>query len=100
VITSNDLERTLAFSARTLTGEEVAHISDLADLVSTWPTVNAGPDGASLDTQKLHRDFGTIRTSVNDALVRRVLWGAAATIVVYAGVCSVISTLVTMVVNS
>ena len=100
VISSADLERTLAFSARTLTGEEVAHISDLADLVSTWPATDASPDAPALDTQQLHRDFGTIRTSVSDALVRRVLWGAAATIVVYATVCSVISALVTMVVNS
>ena len=100
VISSRDLERTLAFSARTLTGEEVAHISDLADLVSTWPASAPAQDAAALDTQQLHRDFGTIRMSVSDALVRRVLWGAAATIVVYVGVCSVISALVTMVINS
>lgn len=96
VIASRDLQGVLARAPRTLTGEEVAHISDVADLVSTWPTA---PE-VGLDTQKLHRDFGVIRTAVTDALVRRILWAAAATIVVYVGVCSVIATLVSVVMRS
>jgi len=96
VLASRDLERVLADSPRTLTGEEVAEISDLADLEGTWPT----PVTPELDPQALHRDFGTIRTSVNDSFVRRILWAAAATIVVYASVCSVIAALVTVVVSS
>ncbi len=94
VISSSELEGILATAASTLTGEEVAHISDVADLESTWPT----GDAVNLDTQQLHRDFGTIRSRVNDALVRRILWAAVATIVVYAAVCSVIAALVTVVV--
>lgn len=96
VIASSDLEGVLAQAPRTLTGDEVALVSDLADQESTWPAA----DAVDLDTQQLHRDFGTIRTSVNDALVRRILWAAAATIVVYASVCSVIAALVTVVVGS
>jgi len=96
VLASRDLERVLAESPRTLTGEEVAEVSDLADLEGTWPAAAA----PVLDTQALHRDFGTIRTSVNDSFVRRILWTAAATIVVYASVCSAIAALVTVVVRS
>lgn len=96
VLTSRELEGVLADAPRTLTGEEVAEVSDLADLVGTWPTAAV----AALDPQALHREFGTIRTSVNDSFVRRVLWGAAATIVVYAAVCSIVAALVTVVVSS
>lgn len=96
VITSTELEGLLAHAPRTLKGEEVAHISDLADLESTWP---AG-DAVDLDTQQLHRDFGVIRSVVNDALVRRILWAAAATIVVYAAVCSTVAALVTVIVRT
>ena len=92
IITSRELEGFLSRAPRTLTGDEVAHISDLSDLVTTWPVAA----DADLDTQQLHRDFGTIRSRVNDALVRRILWAAAATIVVYATVCSLIATLVTV----
>jgi len=99
VIASRDLERVLAFAARTLSGEQVAHVSDIADLASTWPETPPN-DAEVLDTQKLHRDFGVIRTGVSDAVVRRVLWAAGATTVVYVTVCSLIGTLVTMVINS
>ena len=95
VVSSRDLEAVLADAPRTLTGEEVALVSDVADLESTWPA----SDAVALDTQQLHRDFGTIRSSVNDALVRRILWGAAATIIVYVTVCSLIATFVTAVVS-
>ena len=96
VISSRELERVLMGAPHTLTGEDVARVSDLADLEITWPAA----DEVRLDTQQLHRDFGTIRASVNDSLVRRILWAAAATIVVYATVCSVIAALVTVVVRS
>jgi hypothetical protein len=93
VIASRELEGFITSAPRTLTGEEVALVSDLSDLATTWPATHSG----ELDTQQLHRDFGTIRTSVNDGLVRRILWAAAATIVVYAVVCSLVATLVTVV---
>lgn len=96
VITSSELDGVLAHAPARLTGEQVAKISDLADLASTWPSSSA----VDLDTQQLHRDFGVIRTGVTDALVRRILWAAAATIVVYASVCSVVAALVTVVVGS
>jgi hypothetical protein len=109
VLSSRELEGVLARFPSTLTGEEVAHISDLADLESTWPAAR-GPEAPAsgaeridtqlLDTQKLHRDFGTIRTAVNEALVRRILWAAAATIVVYVSVCSIIAAFVSVVVAS
>jgi hypothetical protein len=101
VISSRSLESVLARAPRTLTGEEVARVSDLADLGSTWPA--AAIEGATiqkLDTQQLHRDFGTIRSRVSDALARRVLWAAGATLVVYVTVCCIIAALVTVVVSS
>jgi hypothetical protein len=101
IISSRELGSVLAHAPRTLTGEEVAHVSDLADLGSTWPAAESGAVSAQkLDTQKLHRDFGTIRTTVSDSVVRRVLWGASATLVVYVAVCWVIAALVTVVVSS
>jgi hypothetical protein len=103
VVASRELEGAITHAPRTLTGEEVALVSDLADLESTWPvSVRADErlDTQHLDTQQLHRDFGTIRTTVNDSLARRVLWGSAVTLAVSATMCSIIATLVTTVVNS
>lgn len=96
VITSRELAGVLARAPESLTGEEVANISDVADLESTW----AAGDVIDLDTQQLHRDFGTIRARVNDALVRRILWAATGTIVVYVSVWSVVAALVTVVVST
>lgn len=96
VISSRELEGFITRAPHTLAGEEVALISDISDLATTWPTTHPG----DLDTQQLHRDFGTIRTRVNDALVRRILWAAGATVVVYATVCSLVATLVTVVMRA
>lgn len=101
IISSRELETVLARAPRTLTGEEVAHVSDLADLGTSWPA--AASNGAlaqRLDTQQLHRDFGTIRSRVSDSVVRRVLWAATGILVVYVAVCWVVAALVTVVVTS
>jgi hypothetical protein len=101
VISSRELESVIAHAPRTLTGEEVANVSDLADLATTWPAARADDSAAQqLDTQKLHRDFGTIRAAVSEALARRMVWGALGTLVVYVSVCSVIAAFVTVVVSS
>lgn len=94
IIVSTELDGLLERAPHTLTGEEVAQLSDVADLVTTWPTAT----GSELDTQKLNRDFGVIRSEVRDALVRRVFWAAASTAVVYVTVCSIIATFVSIVV--
>jgi hypothetical protein len=51
-------------------GEEVAALSDLADLPSTWPDGEL-PDGA------LAEQFERLRQQVRDAARRRSIWAAA-----------------------
>ncbi len=92
IISSSDLEKALCAAPQALSGDEVAFISDVADLDATWSI--AGED--ILDTQKLHRDFSVIRAQVSTALIRRVVWAAAATTAVYISVCIVIATLVSI----
>lgn len=92
IVASSDLERALGTSPRLLSGDEVAFISDAADLDATWPSTGATIE----DTQKLHRDFSVIRSTASTALVRRITWAAAATTIVYISVCSVIATLVSV----
>ncbi|MBG6053914.1 hypothetical protein IWX81_000304 [Salinibacterium sp. CAN_S4] len=92
IITSSDLERALCALPGIMSGDEVAAISDVADLDATWPIAGA----TILDTQKLHRDFSIIRATASTALVRRIVWATAATTVVYISVCSVIATLVSI----
>lgn len=74
VVSSRDLSRALDKAPVTLTGDDVARISDIADLVSTWPAA----DEAALDTQHLHREFGAIRVQTRSALRRRLAWSVAA----------------------
>ena len=74
VVSSRDLAKALDRSARTLSGHDVAKISDIADLVSTWPAA----DEAALDTQNLHRQFGMIRVETRSALRRRLVLSIAA----------------------
>ena len=82
-------------------GGEVGEVRDVCDLATTWPAARADDSAAQqLDTQKLHRDFGTIRAAVSEALARRMVWGALGTLVVYVSVCSVIAAFVTVVVSS
>ncbi len=95
IIGSAHLHRELCAAPPTLNGDEVAHISDIADLDETWPVAGA----AVLDTQKLHRDFNVIRASAGAGLLRRTAWAAAATTAVYVSVCGVIAALVSIVMN-
>lgn len=92
VIASGDIERMLGTAPHTLSGDDVAFMSDVADLDATWPAAGS----TALDTQQLHRDFGLIRARVRSALVRRIAWAAVATGVVYTSVCTVIAALVSM----
>ena len=73
VVTSRQLERWLSRLPRTLNGHEVASISDVADVASTWNTEPRPEE----DTGALYRDFASIRAEVRSAIRRRVLWGAA-----------------------
>lgn len=74
VVASSELERALTRAPRTLGGDEVARVSDLADLESTWPA----PHGQALDVQTLHRSFALVREQVRTALLRRAFWGTLA----------------------
>ena len=94
VIPSYQLERFLSRAPRTLSGDEVARISDLADLASTWP--NAAPE--RLDVRQLHRQFAVVRDEVRGAVVHRVLWTALGVGVLYAGVWTLIASFVSMIV--
>lgn len=96
VIESAELERVLTRTAATMTGEEVARVSDLADLDATWPREIAGDPE---DTQQLHRDFGTIRGEVRVALGRRTLWTLAALGVVCGVIWALTATLALRVVG-
>lgn len=95
IVTVQDLERTLSRAPRTLTGDEVAAVSDLADLSDTWPRA----DAAALDTRSLHREFASIRTAVRSALHRRVLWILAGMGFVYTVVWILIASLVALLVS-
>ena len=68
--TSGDLERVLTRLPKVLGGEQVATISDLADLESTWPAASA----LHADTQRLHREFALVRAEVRSAWFTRVSW--------------------------
>ncbi len=73
VVSSRQLVRHLARLPRSLSGTEVAHISDLADRCTTW---HASSDVAA-DTQQLHRDFSLLRNEVRSATRRRIWWLSA-----------------------
>lgn len=90
IVASGDLQRMLTRSARTLTGDEVARISDLADLESTWPQRTVDEP----DPQALMRDFTMIRAQVRAALARRVTWAAAGIGLLYGVVWGAIAVLV------
>lgn len=70
VAASGELDRVLHRLPRVLAGTDVARISDLADLESTWPE----PHQQSVDVQTLHRSFGAVRDRVREAFVRRLVW--------------------------
>jgi len=74
VLVANELSRHFARAPRTLSGAEVAAISDLADLESTWDA----PAEGSLQVQDLHATFGLIRQEVRAARLRRVALGSIA----------------------
>lgn len=95
VIPSDQLERFLSRGARTLTGAEVARISDLADLATTWPDAPA----PRLDVTGLHRQFAVVRGEVRTALLRRVLWGTLGIAIVYIAVWTLVASAVSAIIN-
>jgi hypothetical protein len=97
VMASWELERVLTRAARTLTGDEVARLSDVADLITTWPRADA-VDLA--DTQQLYRDFSAVRDEVRVALGRRILWIVAGVGLMYGAVWSLIGTLASLILST
>jgi hypothetical protein len=81
---------------RTLVGTEVAAISDLADLATTWPDAPA----PRLDVRGLHRDFALVRRDVRAALLRRVLWATLGIGLLYTAVWMLVAHFVSIVVAS
>lgn len=92
VIPSHQLDRLLSRSPRTLHGDEVARISDLADLAETWPDAPPMP----LDVVNLHQEFAVIRGEVRRALLRRALWVASGIAVLYVTVWTLIASFVSL----
>jgi hypothetical protein len=82
VVSSKHLLRWLKSLDRTLEGEDVANISDVADRNSTWLAAVAPLE----DTPQLNRDFGELREQVRRATRVRIAWG----ILAFAILCTVI----------
>ncbi len=95
IVPVQDLARTLSRASRILDGDEVAAVSDIADLSDIWPLA----DAAALDTQALRREFMGIRAQVRAALLRRVLWILGGMGVVYSVVWTLIGSLVLLLVS-
>lgn len=79
VISSRQLMRWFDRAPRTLTGDEVAFISDVVDRPTTWRTTPAIDE----DVDELHREFAAVRSEVNAAIRRRVFWGCFGVAVSY-----------------
>jgi Nuclease-related domain len=94
IVSSGDLERLLTRGPVIVSGDDVAALSDLADLESTWPV----PPGTEHNHQRLHAEFALVRHEVSSALVRRVLWGVIAFTLAYGIVWGLVATLVSSVV--
>jgi Nuclease-related domain len=71
VVSSRQLLHYLEKHDRTLSGADVASVSDAAERDTTWQTSPA----QAQDVQQLSRDFGSLRTQVDRARRARVLWG-------------------------
>jgi hypothetical protein len=96
VIASYQLERMLTRAVATLCGDEVALISDHADLATTWPSAET----PGLDTQQLHRDFADVRAQVRSALVRRIFWTAMGIGALYTVVLVLVSSFITVILHA
>lgn len=95
VIVSQELERFLLNAPKTLDGDEVARISDLADRSTTWPTESS----ELVDTLQLSRDFERVRAQVRAARRRRTAWSTVGIGLIYIGVWGCIATLVTLLIH-
>ena len=96
IVASFEVDRFLNDGSAVLTGDEVAALSDIADLETTWPAALA----TDLDVQRLHTDFAMIRQEVNAALVRRVVWAMIGIGLAYMFMWGMISALVTNIMSS
>jgi hypothetical protein len=81
VVSSKQLLRWLTRLERTMFGDDVAKVSDVADRNSTWQS----SAGSVTDAEQLYRDFAVIREQVTGATRTRILWGVGAFVVV--GIC-------------
>ncbi len=95
VVASGQLERKLSRAAELSSGVEVARLSDLADLESTWPAASA----LALDTQRLNREFTLLRDRVSTARAIRLIWIAAALCGSYALVWLLVARLTAIIVT-
>jgi hypothetical protein len=71
VVASRHLVRLLTRLERSITGAQVAYISDVADRDSTWEAAPTRPEEAI----QLDRAFADIREQVQEATRARVFWG-------------------------
>lgn len=96
LVTSAELDRFLHRLPRVLSGDEVARVSDLADLESTWPQ----PTPPTIDVALLHRAFALVREEVRVAFWRRVVWASGALLAAFVLVWMLVARLVTLLVSS
>ncbi len=79
VVQSAILRSALVNAAKTLSGDEVAGLSDVAELSSTWSV--ASP--VRQDLPQLFLDFGAIRDEVSGAYRRRIVLIGASIVIAY-----------------
>lgn len=89
VLASGQLHRALSRADELSSGIEVARLSDLADLETTWPAAST----LTLDTQRLNREFTVLRAEVRSARVVRLVWGGVALVGSYALIWAAVATL-------
>jgi hypothetical protein len=86
VVSSKQLMHHLDRLDRTLSGADVASISDVADRDTTWQTTQ----GPAEDVHQLADDFAALRAAVRQSIRTRVLWGVVALVVV--AICAWVGT--------
>jgi Nuclease-related domain len=90
VVSSRHLLHHLNHLAPTLSGEDVASISDVAEQDTTWQSTPA----PILDVHQLGDDFDSLRAEVLEAMQIRAFWGVAAGAIAAFGIWAAIAAIV------
>ncbi|MGJ8721671.1 MAG: nuclease-related domain-containing protein [Salinibacterium amurskyense] len=95
VLTSMQLEQWLLSAQATLTGEEVATLSTVAESSTTWPA----PQQATIASRTITREFVRIHHDVRRASARRFVWVVVALVGTFLWVWSLASVFASLVVG-